>query len=278
YCIYNQITFCAFNIPIPIDDLASGQERHCEFRLCYDPKVRKYKVVFCGPYKSDSPLLQKIKFLTVREGLGDKGGVDNASWRDIVVPSTFQLSYDSLYYSSSFCLNDSLYWIVGPDVFEPDVVCLDISKEFLYRIKVPKDGSMFKQNFYLTEMEGVLCLSYNRNITTLKIWTLKKKNHGYNDDDQNWVERFNIDFKQSMENIHNIANLDQVCDRLLPFALLTDPKHKIILARANTKEEDVEEYTYYSYEIEVKHLEIIHGPRTTMETALHWHIHSIGHF
>ncbi|KAI3851208.1 hypothetical protein MKX03_012266, partial [Papaver bracteatum] len=267
YYVYNPITCRAFNIPIPIYDLAPGKEGSCHFGFCYDPIVAKHKVVFCGPFKT--PPARKVKFLIVGEELGG----NNVPWRDIVVPSTFELPNDEYVGNcASFCLNDSLYWIVLPDSSKPYLLGLNISREFFYRIKLPVPHI----SVGLFEMGGVLCSSYYECQTNgLKIWSLKKRTHGYDEDDHGWVLKYNIDLNGSMETLHASA-LHQITHYGLHlFAVLTDPTLKFIFANVNVnKKGNIYRWSYYSYDMELKQLETIHG---LMKTQIRWHVHSIGY-
>ncbi|KAI3925615.1 hypothetical protein MKW98_001469, partial [Papaver atlanticum] len=293
YSVYNPITCCAFNIPIPINDPAYPNKGSPRFLLCYDPIAEKHKVLFCGPYKRDAPEVRKFKILTVGDGLGDKVGCNNVPWRDIVVPSTFEVPRISRYIESCpfSCLNNSLYWIANPYSAKPYVAGLDINREFFYQINLPQEGTILERNAYLNDIGGALCLSHFNHLTNeLNIWTLTKKNHGYDKDDHEWLKMFNIDLNRIMENLNTSVNMHEFQNNINgPFSVLEDPKHKIIFGQKHTKVTINQDrrpyngfqpnqweimYRYYSYDMELKKLEIIYGPT---EMHAHLHVHSIGH-
>ncbi|XP_026458563.1 putative F-box protein At1g47790 [Papaver somniferum] len=187
YYVHNPIINYLIMIPKPTEDVDSY-----DFRLCYDPKLDKYKVVVCGVFKK----LWEIKILTLGHGLREERSDDDYTWKDIVVPVMERLVLDST--GRYFCLNGSLYWIIETDSAKPYIIGLDIVREFFFKIKLPEEISASTlESSNLNEMDGLLCLShYFIHTRELKIWTLKKEDH---EDGSEWLESYKVDMKNSMK-------------------------------------------------------------------------------
>ncbi|KAI3848016.1 hypothetical protein MKX03_001128 [Papaver bracteatum] len=248
-------------------------EKDC-FCLCYDPLIEKHKVVFCGPngilrsnrHESSPFLQQKIKIITVGDGLGE----DPDPWRYIVLPDAFHLSgsdVDSFYlfgprfFTSRNCKPcDYLHSMVKPHgTDEYYILRLDATREAYVKIKLPDEVSTLKLQCVLNETEGLLCLSHYTTMThELRVWTLKE----YHCDE--WGE---IRFSFSTEDTIRKSNVSSI----RPLTILTVPKMKLIFAADYYDEREifyVPMCSYYSYDIELKQLELIHGPSYF---PLHWH-------
>ncbi|KAI3925597.1 hypothetical protein MKW98_001451, partial [Papaver atlanticum] len=232
---------------------------HYYLRLCYDPTRDQYKVVFCGSYTLHGAKLYRIKILTLHQHrLGGTSCAPKRSWREIIVPEHFTLTVDWC-----FCVNGSLYWIIQNSSVKPYILGLDTCREFFYKIELPNMVSRsVHYRKHLNEMGGLLCESLRFGSHELKIWTLKKKDHEDGDRDEWLPQRFKVNIQQCMGDDVFIRGI-----KFWPLAILTVPKVKFIIVR-----EDGYSYTYFSYDLELKELEFIHGPTYW---HVHWHVNSI---